>query len=398
MVSKEQAQTAKTISLIIEELNNKAFVERESEIYGVFLGIIAEANILFLGSPGLAKSFIVGMVRKHIVGARYFEHMLTNYTVSEELFGPVSLKALENDDYTRNTAGKLPEAEIAFLDEFFKASSQAINMLLPIMNERKFHNAGKIVQTPLFTLIGASNELPEEGDALAAAVDRFSLKYRIKTLSSPSSMVSMMDKFLTLEKEGYTPENFVSLAEIKALQKARKQVEVPIPIRLILADIVEGLKGQHVQITPRSINSSIKLLQANAILSSRDIVTEEDFEILLNSLWSDPEHESLVKAEVYKKAAPEKQKLMSFQKALMENAAKIDEFLADKSLSPDIGFQKCSGPLSEIKKLRISIENFKNELIASQRPIYNVTRLLEKVAQVGTEQFNKITAKFNPSK
>ena len=398
MVSSALQQTVGKINKVVDELNTKAFVERESEIYGVFLGMVAKANILFLGSPGLAKSLIVEMVRRHIVGARYFEHMLTHYTVSEELFGPVSLKALEKDDYTRNTAGKLPEAEIAFLDEFFKASSQAINMLLPIMNERKFHNAGKIVDTPLFTLIGASNELPEEGDALAAAVDRFSLKYRIKTLSSPSATISMMDKFLNLERNGYNPENFVSLEEIKTLQEARKQVEVPVPMRMILADIVEGLRGQHIQITPRSINSSIKLLQASAILNGRNVVDEEDFEVLLNSLWSDPEHESLVKAEVHKKAAPEKQKLLAFQKALMENSELIDQFLADKSLSADVGFQKCSGAIAEIKKLRVKVEGFKNELIASQRPVNNVDRLLAKVAQVGSEQFKKVTAQFNPSK
>ena len=35
----------------------------------------------------------------------------------QELFGPLSLRALEQDQYVRQTAGYLPEASVAFIDE-----------------------------------------------------------------------------------------------------------------------------------------------------------------------------------------------------------------------------------------------------------------------------------------
>jgi hypothetical protein len=94
-------------------------------------------------------------------GARYYERLLTKFTTPEEIFGPVSLKALENDRYTRIGADKLPEAEIAVIDGTFKANSAILNTLLTLMNERLFHNDdGPPTPCLLVTLFGASNELP----------------------------------------------------------------------------------------------------------------------------------------------------------------------------------------------------------------------------------------------
>jgi MoxR-like ATPase len=82
---------------------------------------------------------------------------MTRFTTPEELFGPVSVQGLKADQYRRVTAGKLPEAPLAVLDEIFKANSAILNALLTLMNERQFDNGGQRVSVPLISLFGASN-------------------------------------------------------------------------------------------------------------------------------------------------------------------------------------------------------------------------------------------------
>jgi MoxR-like ATPase len=111
----------------------QTFLERDEEIDSILLALLSGQHCLLLGPPGTAKSALVKDLCSRI-GGDYFQWLLTRFTTPEELFGPVSLKALEQDQYKRVTTGKLPEANIAFLDEIWKASSSILNTLLTIIN------------------------------------------------------------------------------------------------------------------------------------------------------------------------------------------------------------------------------------------------------------------------
>ena len=145
----------------IKRYLNTIFIERENQINGIIASVIAGENALLLGGAGVAKSALINGLAETFTGAKYFQWLLTKYTVPEELFGSLSLKELEMGIYRRNVSGKLPEAHISFVDEIFKANSAILNTMLTILNERVFHNNGSPMQCPLISMFGASNELPE---------------------------------------------------------------------------------------------------------------------------------------------------------------------------------------------------------------------------------------------
>ena len=96
---------------LIEDNLGKVLIERKEEIHGLTLAILSGLNMLLLGPPGVAKSYLVTWWAKMITGANTFEWLLTKFSTPEELFGPYSLKGLEEDRYVRNVANKLPEAD-----------------------------------------------------------------------------------------------------------------------------------------------------------------------------------------------------------------------------------------------------------------------------------------------
>src|SRR3982751_1203596 len=108
---------------------SEALIEREAEIDLTLTGLVARENVLLVGPPGCAKSLLLDSLMAWMKG-RKFSILLNRYTTPEELLGPISVAGLKSDVYRRVTTGKLPEADLAFIDEVFKGSSAILNTML----------------------------------------------------------------------------------------------------------------------------------------------------------------------------------------------------------------------------------------------------------------------------
>src|SRR5580692_3919031 len=272
----------------IRDEHNAQFFERGELIDGALCALLSASHILIIGPPGTAKSMLADELCRRIEGADYFQWLLTKFTTPEEIFGAVSLKSLEQDDYRRVTDHKLPEAHIAFLDEIFKANSSILNALLTLINERLFHNGRERLTVPLITLFGASNELPDE-EELTALYDRFMLRFVADYISEEFRFLKM------LEAGRPAAPTRLGFGELEELRRMVAAVPVPAGVLRTIADIRRELGRQQIIASDRRYRMSLDLLRAHAFLMQRSQVTEDDLLFLQHVLWKDPEERAKVR-------------------------------------------------------------------------------------------------------
>ena len=277
------------------EILNSGLVGKEKVMKLGLLSILSGENMILVGPPGTAKSEISRRLREILADSgseTYFEYLFTKFTTPEEIFGPLSIKQLQNDKFERNTEGYMPSSRIVFLDEIFKANSSILNTLLTILNERVFHNGLKREKTPLISLIGASNELPFENDELTALYDRFLIRAVVGYVSDDEIEELLDIKETDMEIPAEIKFTESDLNEIK---NESEKVRVTSGIKRTIMQIRQEYnkifaEDNHEIISDRKLVKMVKLLKVSAYLNGRDKVDFSDLMLLTNCLWNNPEN------------------------------------------------------------------------------------------------------------
>ena len=337
---------------------NGQVAEREELVEAIAIALLTRKNLFILGAPGQAKSYAINQFRARITGARQFERLLSKQTDEEQLFGRVDLSsllpgsvpesvvsgdelyqhlrsklecfvesfssqkdspstyellrahtaaladyraalaALHSGEPSVLTAGKIPEADIVFLDEIFKCNDGVLNSLLTALNERKYTNEGRTYPIPVISFFAASNEIPNFNDPqekiLEALYDRLELKV-------VTANIADRDKRLAILRDKQAGRfgqitAVITLGELLDMQQAVGGIPIPDAVNELADDILCQLRKDGIPVSDRKYLNYYPIVQAKAWISGHPAVEPEDLLALKNYLWQKPGERTMVEA------------------------------------------------------------------------------------------------------
>jgi len=274
---------------------NARFLEREEVIDGLLTSLITRQNAFLFGAPGTGKSELVRAVSKGFDGSGFFSYLLSPTTDPSELFGPVAISKLLEDEYTRDVDGYLPSANIAFLDELFRGSSSVLNSLLTILNERTFNNGKEIIETPLQSIVAATNSFPSE-ESLQAFCDRFLFRPTVSSLKKPVSKRSLDRWALGVGEPRPLSDSKLSYEDLLSLQEEVSSIEINDDFLDDFHQVMETLSGRGIQVSDRRRVQILNFMRGWALVQGdTELVSEHLHNSLIHIVYRDVEDIVVIK-------------------------------------------------------------------------------------------------------
>ena len=392
-------QTLRDRMLAVMADVNAQVAEREELVEAIAIALLTRKNLFILGAPGQAKSYAINQFRARITGARQFERLLSKPTDEEQLFGRIDLsslrpgsvpksvvssdevyQALRNKlssmvDDMRNlkdlpatyellkartaaledyraalaalhtgepavlTAGKIPEADIVFLDEIFKCNDGVLNSLLTALNERKYTNEGRTYPIPTVSFFAASNEIPNFSDPqekiLEALYDRLEMKVVTDNIADRDKRLAV----LANKQAGHAGQiaASITLDELEQMQREVAAIPVPNAANELADDILCQLRKDGIPVSDRKYLNYYPIAQAKAWLSGHGQAESRDLLALKNYLWQKPGDRAVVESALNRMCVnPMQDKVNNVRAMALDVQTEFEAAVADQS-KPNAG-------------------------------------------------------------
>ena len=323
------------IERIIAQISSGLY-EKENSVRLVFLSFLAGESTFLLGEPGTAKSLIARRVSEAFVDPseeekkqgviKFFDYLMSRFSQPDELFGPVSIKQLKDDNYERKTEYYLPKAQFAFLDEIWKANPAIQNALLTILNEHLFRNGKNLISVPLIGFVSASNELPTAGQGLEAIFDRFLIRLLERPVQGEENFFDMIsgkaDMTVSVDND-----ILLSSEDIDSIRKQSETIHLSDISKCIISNVRKYLTLKNEEpnreerdkyvISDRRWKKIANLMRVSAFCNQRNETDLLDTMLIANCIWSTEAQENEV-YDIVTKAIVSDHEIASLEKKLQD--------------------------------------------------------------------------------
>ena len=262
------------------------------------LAMVAQEHIYLIGEPGSAKT-LLAEVAGGAANLRFQFNQMHRDTRLAELVGDVQIAREPMGDgkgeVIRQTLkpGGVLTAEIVLLDDISRAPGEALNVLLRILNERKYQN----MRIPLMTAIGTSNPTNDEyyNEPLDPAnLDRFTLQLKTKStvgLQQWSEARRIIDRYEGFPADLAPGEGSVRADLLKSAREALRGVYIPprvlVAYRKFLDNLINkyGCTPENSLLTDRTMLIKVpRMIKALALLEGRTEAGMGDLRVLKHIL------------------------------------------------------------------------------------------------------------------
>ena len=270
---------AERLRALADELNAR-FVGREREIRAAVIALASGEPMYWEAPPGTAKTSIVETLAS-LIGGRYFYYQAHEFAEPDEVLGPLDVVALrERGEYRRITTGYLPEADIVFIDEIYRASGAFLNMLIDVILNKRVRIGSSIVKLPTVAMYFAANFRRSE-EEFAAFHDRLVLRIFSNYLNDKSKLRELIGKGLELLRARIMPaanSQLLTVDEVRKFQqiaqlKAAKVVE---PVIDKIVDVVTEARSANIPVSDRRAVKLAYVVAVVALMDGRNTADEDD--------------------------------------------------------------------------------------------------------------------------
>lgn len=376
---------SKQINTIIDEGTELHF-ERLEAMRVIWTSLLARKHPFLLGTPGTNKTRLIDWVCNSIVGAQFWEQLCNNQLGLEDFFGPIDMVAYDKQNvWHRAVDGYLPTADIAMLDEVFKANGSVLNPLLDVLVRFQAKVNSKPMKVPTLMIAMASNELPT-GEELGAFWDRRGPALVLESIQEEGNV----EKLLLLAAGQLAPAQPTVATKVD-LADVQQAVHIDVPAIHMPQGIIDAIRnlktacehpvdgGPRIIVSDRRWFQSVSLVQASAYLAGRTAADDDDLQILRHFLWETPELIPTVDKRVMSLSSPQTAKALEIAEQVDEWSAKVAGIKGQSAASKAELGAEVNG---KIKKMFAEVSDLKQQAHAAGRSTTKIEEVEGRVSNL----------------